>query len=719
MRNSLVALQYAPSQWLILAAAMLFLPWLNSTSKLIANDANQGETDTAEQNKTDPAAPRVLPEVQVVPPSSPPSSTSNADTRAPSINSTSPAVPLPAQSLPSNSSSEARSNNGAANANAMGNLSSGQSLSETMTPRAGAITGSSLTVIGKQAITNSGQRQLSELLRQVPGVDVVQSGGPGQQTSVFLRGANSNQVKVLIDGVPANDPVSPGRAFDFSALTTDQIERVEVLRGPQSTIYGSDAIGGVINIITSAGGTPGSRIGVMGGRYDTGQVYGSRSGGNEDVTYSVGGSYLYTDGFSAARIAPGNQENDGYRNTSASGRMGIKLTENTKLDFTVRHHRAETEIDEFAFVPPVGFIPQDSNGLLTQKNTFSRVQSTSSFLDGLWVSRLGAGYSQYDRASLTAFGGEFYGRTGRLDWQNDLTLVQDKDFTTHLIAGLDYYEEIGRSANVPRGRQDDEAYYAQMTFDVWERWHTSVGTRHDEYSLAGPADTWRVTSRWDLLATDSAIHGAMGTGFRAPAIEELFNLPFGGNPLLRPERSRGWEAGWQQNLVDDLIIVDVTYFRNDFNDLITFVFDPTLPFFGRLENVNRALATGVEVTSLWRWSESVTSYLNYTRTDSRDRDTGDPLPRRARDKWQTGISWTDDAQRKNITTSASFVGFRTDFGNIPLDHYVLLNVAGWYQMTSQWRWLGRIDNLLDQKYDEIFGYQNPGASLFVGAEWSH
>ena len=199
--------------------------------------------------------------------------------------------------------------------------------------------GSAISVISEEQIRKSGQTTLLGVLRTagVPGIDFAQTGGPGSQTSAFIRGTNSQHTKVLLDGIPLNDPSSPGRAFDFGTFSLDNVDRIEVLRGAQSTLYGSDAIGGVINIITKRGQGPAQyRFSSLGGTFGTWQESAGVSGGNERYYYSLNGSFLNTDGFSAASRRFGNTENDGFRNGNLGLRTGYIFNE--FFDFSLSIH---------------------------------------------------------------------------------------------------------------------------------------------------------------------------------------------------------------------------------------------------------------------------------------------------------------------------------------------------------------------------------------------
>lgn len=640
-------------------------------------------------------------DANVPPPTSMPNTSSESNTP---VELGDAPVPVPAQSMSGSGSAPADAPN-------RPGPSSDTVVTANRLERTGNRVGGSLTVISRDAIRNSGQISVADVLQTVPGLDMVRQGGLGQQASVFMRGANSNQTKVLLDGMPINDPGSPGRAFDFGTLTVDEIERIEVLRGPQSTLYGSDAIGGVINIITRKGGEPATVISSEGGSFSTSRTTARRSGGNDRMYYSIGGSYTDTNGFSAAALPPGNTEADFFRSGVVSGRLGYDLTERWTVDVVARHQDSDTGTDGF---PPPTFTLQDDDSSLEQETTYVRAQSVYNAFDGMWIHRLGSGYTQYQRQAFSTFGGVFYGRQGRLDWQNDLWLIKQEAMQWLVTSGIDFNEEVARNATVPQARQGNLAGFVQSVFDIGDRLNLTAGARWDDYSLVGDAFTYRVTGRYDVTE-DSAIHGALGTGFRAPALDELFGVV--GNPLLNPEQSKGWEVGWQQRLFDSTVTLDATYFRNDFDDFIIFVLDPTspLPFGGQLENIQQALAAGVELTSLWSLTEQTTAFANYTYTDTRNRTEGGPLLRRPRDKWSLGVSRTLPDRRANMTLQALYIGDRADFGTV-LDDYWLVNVAGWWQLSPTCRWFGRVDNLLDQEFQPVAGYQGIPISAYSGLE---
>jgi vitamin B12 transporter len=569
---------------------------------------------------------------------------------------------------------------------------------------------SALTVIPEQQITRSRQTEVTEVLRGVPGLDVAQQGGPGGLTSVFLRGANSNHTKVLIDGIPVNDPGSAGRAFDFSQLSVDNIERIEILRGPQSTLYGSDAIGGVVNIITRRGQGPlAVSADLMGGAFGTSREAIGASGGTRDYHYSFGASYLQRDGFSAASRPPGNQERDGLRDATFSGRFGWTPSEAFDVDYVFRYVDQDAEIDDAGFGTP----PQDN--FIRQNRSeafFNRVQARLMLLDGFWEQRAGFNLTDYDRRDTDPglfFDPQFLGRARTFDYQSNFFLGEN-----HVLSvGADYLNEESGIFSLSERSQHLKGVYFEDRIRLFDRWVTTAGFRWDEHSSAGSANTYRVTSRYKLPETGASLHGSIGTGFRAPALEELFNS-FVGNPKLRPERSFGWDCGLEQSLFGGRLVLDGTYFRNDFTDLIQFDFATFA-----LENVGRAFSSGVEVTVLWRLDECTTLSANYVHTFTEDLENQVPLLRRPKHKAYLGVNrrlWCD---RANVNLYLLYVGPRQDTDPVTslqttLGEYYLLNLAGSYDLTESCQLFARLDNLLNENYEEVFGFQTAGLSGYGG-----
>ena len=584
------------------------------------------------------------------------------------------------------------------------------------TPR--SQTGSSVTVITSEDIQRRGARTLTEVLRTVPGLDVTPRGGPGQLTTIFTRGTDGKHTKVLLDGVPLNDPSSPSKAFDPSNLLLDNVERVEVLRGPQSSVYGSEAIGGVINIVTKRGSGPGSLTSTFeGGSFGTFRHSTSLSGGTDRYWYSLSGSWFQNDGFSAAAVGT---ERDGYENGTLSGRLGFQITDDFDLDTTWRYIDSDVDIDGF---PPPAFTLGDTNSNIDNEQFFVRTQARLLQLDGRLEHKAGFSFASYKRNDSHATGffeqAFFEGDTHQFDFQSSLLLIDEDTYKHRITAGAVHQREtlLQDVSNLfgsfgPNAAQFSTGFFVENKFDVSDFWFTTVGYRHDDFSRAGQADTYRIASRLLLSENGPAVHGAIGTSFRNPSLGENA-AGFGFNPNLLPEESFGWEIGAEQKLFDDRVTIDATYFRNDLDNLITF---PS-PFFVAT-NVARAFTGGLELSGQFELDEDTFFTASYTNTKTRDDSTGLPLLRRPRHKFNLGLSQFVMKQQGQVSLNYRFVGERDDFGGT-LNDYGVLDAAAWWQISEDVRVFGRVDNLTDTKYQDVLGFQTARISAYAGVtiEW--
>lgn len=587
-------------------------------------------------------------------------------------------------------------------------LGEGTLVTPSRTETLASQSGSSVTVITQEQIAATQRTQVAEVLRQVVGLDVVETGGPGRQAAVFIRGANPNQSKVMIDGIPVNDPISAGRAFDFGALTVDNIERIEVVRGPLSLEYGSDAMGGVINIITKRGQGPlALRVSGMGGSFGTSQEKVSASGGTDKFYYSFGGSYYDSDGFSAVSPRFGGFENDLYRNTTLSARFGWTPRPELNVDYVFRYTDADVGIDDFL-----------ADNLIKQNrlnSIFNRVQIQSVLMDGLIQQKVGFSLTDYNRRDTDPglFGiPQFLGQSRLVDWQANLQLLDNNA----LMVGVDYLQEEGSSTVLTQQSQNLAGLYVQDRFNFADWSFTTIGVRWDDHSEAGPAQTYRFTQLFRICQTGTDIHGSIGRGFRAPSISELFGIA--GNPNLQPEYSKGWDIGGRQPIIPDKCEIDITYFRNDFQNLIIFDF---VTF--QLQQLGLARASGVEVVGRWNLDCCTTLNATYTYTDTVDLTNNRPLVRRPKNKATFSVSRSFLDNRASANLYFLYVGGRPDFdpvGNLTnLADYIRVDVSGTYQLSCRWEAFARVHNLFNADYEEVFGFSTAGISAYGGLSYNY
>ncbi len=613
-----------------------------------------------------------------------------------------------------------------------GGAVSGNQTVETATRTATPLSqvGSSTSVITAEQIAQRQIISVTDALRGLPGVDVVQSGSAGNVASVFIRGASSEHTKVLLDGIPLNDPITTGRLYDFSSLSIDNIERIEVIRGPQSVLYGSDAIGGVINIITRKGSGPWQkRFGAMGGSYGTSRESMSVSGGNSQFYSSWGGSYFDTKGFSAADRRMGNTEKDAFHLGNLAGRMGWTPYSNLDVDFVFRMNRADANIDDTG-----GPGADDPNQKNYTEQIATRLQIRYEGAAEIWEQKLSYSTAHHHRQNndptdlpahpADSFFSRFNGFTQLIDWQHNFRLLENNTLTV----GANYLQEDGDSrftgtsifgpfdGNSGSRQLRDAAIYAQDQINIGDRWFTTFGTRQDHYSQAGTASTYRVTTLYRMPGTETAWRGSIGTGFKAPTIFQLFDA-FSGNQNLQPEESKGWDVGLEQPLLDNDVILGATYFRNDFDNLIDFN-----PQTFRYFNVGQAQSHGVELSSFYRLTEQSDATLTYTHLDTRDRATDLPLLRRPRDRVSLILNRKLLSNRVNWNVSFNYIGqrFDRDFNQFPaprvvLHRYIVINSALTYDVSPRMQFFLRGDNLTNEVYQEVFGFGTAAISGYGGA----
>ncbi len=595
---------------------------------------------------------------------------------------------------------------------------------------------SSVTVISQDKIANKQAATVLDVLRDVPGLDVVRTGGTGQQTSIFLRGANSSHTLVLIDGIEVNDPSNPSRSFDFSSLSTDNIERIEIVRGPGSTLYGSDALGGVIHIITRKGAGP-TRVMLSGegGSYETHQEKLSISGGTDFINYSLVASFLETEGISAANEKDGNKERDGYDRRSVTARLGLTPTNNFDLDFFFRYLDADTDLDNFG-----GAFGDDPNNVLDSKSIFFRTQARLLVAE-LWEQKLGISLTDHDRknrndtdtanpvdTTRTSYDSRLY----KIDWQHNLYLhpsntltigteyekeqAKSRDYRTY----LDWFSGLPTSSLNEFNKKTAETigYYIQDQIKLGQDFITTVGLRADDHNRFGTRLTYRITSSYFIRQTGTRLKGTYGTAFKAPTLAQLYENSawVTGNLDLSPEKSRGWDIGVEQYLLDDRFILGATYFENRFEDLINTPYNPAT-FKYEWQNVDRALTKGVELTASIRPLKDLTLATSYTFTDTEDRATGKELVRRPRHKYNVNIGYRF-LDRGNVNFDVIYVGKRDDVANVKLDSYTVFNLGASFEINEYVSLTGRVENLFDEDYEEVDGFGMPGIGGYIGAQIS-
>ena len=602
---------------------------------------------------------------------------------------------------------------------------------------------SSVTVITAEDIQRRQFRSVPQALRSVPGLHVVQTGGPGQQTSVFMRGANSNHTLVLIDGVEVSDPSSPAGAVDFSNLWLDNIERIEIVRGPQSTLYGSDAIGGVIQITTRRGEGKLHGAGKLeGGSDNTVNQQASAAGSTDRVNYSFGVTHTDTDGDSVtpARLRNGvSAEDDNYENWTTSARLGMAVSDTLEVTVFGRYIDSETDLDPELEMFGFG-TTEDRDARLEQTEYLLRGEATAQLLDGLWEATFSTSYTDYDRKNRndrqspteTLTRTSFDGDKLKFELKNDFYPVDAHILTLGLETEKENMDSggfsdfggffIGEETNADAR---NKAVYTQDQFSYGERIFGTIGMRYDDYDGFGSEVTYRVAPVYVHRQTNTRLKASVGTGFKAPTLFQTdgftpnnFGSFYRGNPDLDPEESFGWEVGMEQMLWGERLNFGVTWFKSDIDNLMQVVFDPS--FNSTYENIDNADIQGAETFIQLRPLESLSVRLDYTYTDAEDNDTGEPLLRRPKHKLDLDVEF-QPVSRVSINLAVNYVSDYKDIsretsGIIKGDDYAVLDIAADYLLNKQWRLFGRVENATDEHYEPADGFQASDRGLFAGAE---
>jgi len=576
--------------------------------------------------------------------------------------------------------------------------------------------GSAITVVTGEELERRQIRFVADALRRVTGVSVNRSGGYGSFTGLRIRGAEANQTMVLVDGIEVNDPAL-GSRYNFAHMLVSDIERIEILRGPQSALYGSDAVGGVVNIITRRGkDSPTVRASVEAGSFGTFLGKAGVAGGGKRYDLALSGAYFLTEGISAAAEDRGNSEKDGYQTGTLGGRASFRPIENLELSFTGRWQRGKLDTDGF------GTAAFDDDSRTDSVERFGRIDIKYSLFDGKWSHRLASELFEND---LENEGGAFgasssNGLRRKFQYQTDLKLATPAVLkATHDVTfGVEAKREEVLTENafstVDRAL-DTTSIYGNYQIGLWDRLFLSGGGRFDRNDIFKDASTFRTTAALRFPETGTKLHGSAGTAVKNPTVFELFGFTssFSGNPNLKPEESFGFDVGVEQTFFGQRLTGDVTFFDNRIDNLI-------LGFGSTAKNqVGSSHIQGIEVTAKAEIADGLSADASYTWMVAEDANDK-LLIRRPRHMASLNLHYEFlEKKRARIDIGLRYNGDQRDidfatFSPVTLDDYVLLDVAATYRASETVTLFLRGENLLDQQYEEVFSYGTPGIGVFAG-----
>ena len=585
-----------------------------------------------------------------------------------------------------------------------------------------------ITVVTREEIERRQLRTVEEALRTVPGVSLVRSGGPGGTTTVFIRGASSEHALVLLDGIELNDVSLPSGGYDFATLGTAGVERIEIVRGPQSTVHGSNALGGVVNILTRRGeGEPRIEAAIDGGSFGTlagsAAILGSRGG----WSWFAAATRSTTDGISAAPERLGNDEDDGSRTTGVDVRLDRRAGLGT-LSLVGHFDDSATDIDQTG---PDG---DDPDRRLEDRETALRAELRVGEAGDRWRPELSLSWTDHDRASLddpdpahpqTMERGDFDGTWWKLSWVNALYLgVSDLVIgaETERERAVTSFESDGPfgpfESEFPERSARTTGAFAEARARPTDALVLAGGARIDDHERFGTTVTGRVAPVLFIGSTGTRLRATVGTGFKAPSLFQLHDPGFG-NPGLDPEHSRGWDVGIDQPVASDRVRLSATWFRTNYEGLIVFGSEG-------FRNVNEATTRGLETTASAFFVPAVQVAASYTYTRAEAEtgtEAGLDLIRRPRHQGSLTIDWTPE-RGPEVSLGLRRVGAREDVDftafpseRVTLDAYTLARIAVTWNVADRMRLFGRIENLFDAEYEEVLDFGTAGRAAYLGVAY--
>lgn len=604
-------------------------------------------------------------------------------------------------------------------------------VSATRTAEPLARTGESISVISAADLAATQTLTVGDALAATPGLVAVHNGGVGQTTTIGLRGAGAGQTLVLIDGIRINDPSTTDGEALLGDLFVNAIDRIEVLRGPQSTLYGSDTIGGVVDILTKRGGASPFALSASaeGGSFDTYRLNAAASGTLDALDYGAAANYFHSNGISAADSRNGNNEADGTGNLGLTASTRYHLGDRFSLDLRAIYTNARTEFDD-NYLPPA-YQLADSPVYNRDTQFFGYAGANLDLLDGHWHNRIAyidtlGRRTTYDSPYYLPLHEDYSyrGEAQRFEYQG----IVDLTATDQITYGVET-EERSLASNIAgypdaAGHNRVTGYYAQAQSTLFSELTLTGGVRYDDDQEFGGHTSVKVAAAWTPNDGTTVLHANYGDGFKAPTLYELYSVY--SNPLakLKPETAHGWEAGINQNFFGGNLRASLTYFERRTRDQIDFfscyfVTSAACALRssvgGYYYNVGRSRSEGIEAEVHAKISDTLALSANLTDMHAVDLASGTDLARRPHLLANAEAQWTP-LERWSFGAGLAYVGRRFDSagGYAPLPDYTLVNLYASHRLDSHFELFARIENLFDHRYEPVAGYGAPGRAVYAG-----
>ncbi|MFO1012950.1 MAG: TonB-dependent receptor [Caulobacteraceae bacterium] len=557
-------------------------------------------------------------------------------------------------------------------------------------------------VVGRDEIEARQSVFAMDILTTLPGLSVSRNGAFGGIATVRQRGALGDKTLVVIDGVPQNDPSSPAGGYDFANLDLADVDRIEVLSGPQGSLWGSDAIGGVISFTTRPldGWRAALEAGTLATFSGSGGAGFARDGANAAITVSG----FRTAGVSKADEGDGNTERDGDWTYNVALRGGVTLGP-VELDGRLAYNRSVANIDGF---PCCAFTLADTGEVSLSRSWNGHLRAT---FEGPWDTRneLTYGYYDLDRASV---GGDFpYTYAARRQVWRWMTTYSSADDRWGLLGGLEYEDTTATLSDLTSADRTGTAAFAILRVKPAQALTVIGSVRYDDPSVYGSKVTARVSADW-TIGQGFSVFAAWGEGYKTPTISQVacdFCFPAGPSVGLRPEEAEGYESALSWRSADDAVEIKATLYRLTVKGQIDF--SASFPF--RYANLEATRTDGVEVSADWRINDAWRVKGFYAWTDARDAVTDARLVRVPEHSGAVTVFWT--GQDKGLTLTVRGEGEQAD-SPPARQSFVIADLAGYLDLNEGVRLTARIENLADQHYQETYGYGEPGVTAFVGVQ---
>ena len=609
--------------------------------------------------------------------------------------------------------------------------------------------GQTITVITAETIEAQGYTFVPDVLRQVPGAAVSLAGSPGALAQVRMRGGEANHTIVLIDGIDITSP-DIGET-DFSTLVTGGLSRIEVLRGPQSGLYGSNALGGVVNLITRDD-LDGHYLSasVEGGSFNTLELFGEVGIGDDDTYANINGTYLSSDGYDVSpdqtangvpAVGVGGKAGDkeGNEITSITARAGMKLSDTLRVKGLARYVKSDAGLDGQAFNFPIAGRAYDDNSSTQHEQLVVGGSAIFDPFDGFWETTFSASHVDESRRNFTTNFPFILGPpvpspsdllavtldesgadSTRTKFGILSTLRFGDDGLRHFVTG--FVENEKETYEDPFSARDESrtlnAIGLQYRAEIADQLNLYATVRHDDNDAFQDVDTWSVAASWSIPGTDTRLHASSGTGVTNPTFIEQFGFDpasFVGNAALVPEESLGWDFGVEQKILGEALVVDLTYFESDLQNEI---FTSFLPGFiaTPLNSASDSNRAGWELYFTSAPADNISIVGSWTQLDATE-PAGVEV-RRPEEQGSLDASWNITGDVKlNLGVTYNGVMYDTDFATFArtrLDPYTLIRFGAAWQMTDQIEIYGRVENLLDEDYQEVIGYNAAPQAAYIG-----